>query len=142
MPASSARLRKLTRQALLQSAGSSPPTHAQVADAFHALRAQLQRALNPLFGATAVETLFERSRHLAAGEFNWLPSILTKHPRNKATPVSDFTPAIAADELLTGLGAVLAHDIGLLVGLVGGDLIVPLVHKAWGIGSPSTDESD
>lgn len=143
MAASNARHRHFARRALLHSAGSATPTHARVTDAFLASRESLRAALLPLFGATAVDTLFERSRHLASNEFAWLPTLLSKNPRAKIALAPDLTLALNADDLLTGLAAVLAHDIGLLVGLVGGDLILPLVHKAWGIdSSSSTDESD
>jgi hypothetical protein len=142
MPARSHRHRPFARRALLDAVGCATPNNHQLSEAFAALRARLVRSLEPIFGTVAVETLFERSRHLAAEEFSWLPALLPA--RTGAAPLA-VAPSVSAEELLNGLAAVLAFDVGLLVGLVGHDLVLPLMQKAWGpIGRPSAtaDESN
>ncbi len=142
MPDSSHRHRPLARRALLDAVGSRTPHPHQVLEAFAALRARLTTSLEPLFGQAAVDTLFERSRHLAADEFAWLPPVL---PSTTAGSTRGEMPAVSGADMLDGLGAVLAHDVGLLAAFVGDDVILPMIHKAWlpgGSAPVATDESN
>ena len=131
MDASSNRYRQFARGALVKTANSAAPTHSQLMIAFRTLRERLSRTLVPVFGSTAIDALFDRSRHLATDEFPWFAELLPDGGE-KAVDPSKVAHLAAIDALREGLAAMLAHDIGLLVALVGEDFIMPLIHKAWG----------
>ena len=143
MPARSKPYRQFARQALVKTTSSATPTQTHVADAFRTLRERLKRTLVPVFGPVAVEALFERSVHLVNDEFHWL-AVAMSSSGDKVPDVSRIPGGATAENVLEALTAVLAYDIGLLVEFVGEDLILPLVHKAWGpIGRlPTRGESD
>jgi hypothetical protein len=144
MPANSHRYRQFARQALLQRASAAEAlSHSEVVDAFQALRQRLMQTLAAIFGSAAIDALFERSAHLAAIEFAWLADVLPAGSHATVTDVSMIPAPKTADHVVDGFAAALAYDIGLLVALVGEDLILPLVQKAWGPGRPPTaSESD
>lgn len=133
MTLSSPSLRRFVRRALVDAAGTDPRARTQLASGFDALCVRLHRQLLPLFGTTAVEALFARAVHVAAREFPWLRELL----RNGGDPCVagriTVLGDIDIDRLEEGLAAVLAHNIGLLNGFVGEDLVLPLVEQAWGI---------
>ena len=143
MPARSKPYRQFARQALVKTASSATPTQTDLADAFGTLRDRFMRTLVPVFGPVAIEALFERSLHLAVDEFAWLADSLSA-ARTRVPDVSGIPDAATAENVLDAFTAVIAYDIGLLVALVGEDLILPLVQKAWGpVGRlPTSGESD
>jgi hypothetical protein len=132
MPARSHPYRQFARQALVEKVSTATPDHTQVAEGFKSLRQRLAETLVPIFGATAIDALFERSRHLAVQEFAWITDVLSADRGPHDIDMPTVAPITNTDEMFDGLGAVLAHDIGLLAALVGKDLILPLVGKAWG----------
>ena len=132
MDASSNRYRQFARGALVKTANSAAPTHSQLTAAFETLRERLARTLIPVFGSTAVYALFDRSRHLATDEFPWFADLLPDRGE-KAIDASRVADLAAIDALREGFAAMLAHDIGLLVALVGEDFIMPMMQKAWGV---------
>jgi hypothetical protein len=131
MDASSNRYRQFARGALLKTANNATPTHSQLSEAFQTLRERLARTLVPIFGSTAIDALFDRSRHLTTDEYLWLADLMPDHG-GKAIDPSKIASLAAIDALRDGFATMLGHDIGLLVALVGEDFIMPLVHKAWG----------
>jgi hypothetical protein len=144
MDASSNRYRQFARGALVKTANSAAPTHSQLITAFQTLRERLARTLTPVFGSMAVDALFDRSRHLATDEYPWLAELMPDRG-GKAIDPSKVAVLAAIDALQDGFAAMLAHDIGLLVALVGEDFIMPLTHKAWGTAgrlSTGTSESN
>lgn len=126
--ADSKRFRQYTRQVLVHSASSATPSPSDIAAAFQTSRERLMRTLVGIFGSAATDALFERSAHLVNDEFAWLADSISAA---KVLEVSGIPSAKTADDVLDGLAAILAYDIGLLVALVGEDLILPLVQKAW-----------
>jgi hypothetical protein len=144
MDASSSRYRQFARGALVKTTNSAAPTHSQLMAAFQTLRERLRQTLLPVFGSTAVEALFDRSRHLATDEFPWFAELLPKRDE-RAIDLSKVAGPAAIETLRDGLAAMLAHDIALLVALIGEDFIRPLIHKAWGAAgrlSTGTSESN
>jgi hypothetical protein len=139
MPLNSHQHRPEVRQALLRIAASAHPDPKHTIDAFNVLRTALRRRLEPMFGPSAVDALFVRSRALAAHEFGWLNDVLRDGARS--FPV-ETEPAANPGQLLDGLVAVLSHDIALLIGFVGEDFVMPLVRQIWSTRLPNTtDES-
>ncbi len=133
MSLSSPSLRRFVHRALVDATGTPSPDAAQLAAAFDLLCGRLHQQLQPLFGKTAVDALFARTLHVAAAEFPWIRELI---PRGQDSCVADALatlPPPDPDQLVAGLAAVLAHNIGLLSGFVGEDLILPLVQQAWGV---------
>lgn len=134
MTLSSPQLRRFIRRALVEETRVAAPNRTQLAAAFDTLCERLRRRLQPLFGTTAVITLFARALHLATSDFPWLATAVPKNGErcsaNGIAAIADLTAASAEE----GLAAVLAHDIGLLRTFVGDDLVLPLVQQAWGFG--------
>lgn len=136
MHAVSNHYRPLARRALVHMVKPGASGHTQVVGAFQTLRERLTRTLVPVFGPSAIDALFERSTSLASGEFGWLPGLSAAGPL--ARPGSVKVPTSeSVDQCVEAFAALLGHDIGLLVALVGEDFILPLVDKAWGpVGVP------
>jgi hypothetical protein len=135
-------LRRFVRRALVDATGAAAPDRAQLASAFDLLCGRLHRQLKPIFGASAVNALFVRAVHVAAGQFPWLREIL---PTDEDPCVSDRIASVGEPEIGTveeGLAAVLAHNIGLLNSFVGEDLVLPLVQQAWGVSDGPRTESE
>ena len=130
MPADSRHYRQVARHALIQRFGAAP-THQQVGEGFSGLRDRLSETFIAVFGAIAIDALFERSRYLTAQEFAWLPDVMPG-PSATSLDLAALCRVKTADEALDGIATMLAHDIGLLATLVGDDLVWPLVEKAWG----------
>jgi len=131
MPAGFHRYRQFARRALIQTANTNTPTPPQIAAAFQSLRDRLAHTLGGVFGPPAIDALFERATLLAAQEFAWIAEAGSIGQRDEEVDGSVWrthSPAVVAD----GLATLLGHDIDLLVGLVGDDLILPLIQKAWG----------
>jgi hypothetical protein len=143
MPVRSKPYRQFARQALVKTTSSATPSQTHLADAFGTLRESLKRTLVPVFGPVAVDALFERSVHLVNDEFHWVAASISGKG-GKVPDVSRIPGGATVDNVLDALTAVIAYDIGLLVEFVGEDLILPLVHKAWGpVGRlPTSGESD
>jgi hypothetical protein len=132
MSHSSAPLRQFVKQALVAAAHTPSPSPAQLAAAFDRLSNCLRARLQSVFGATAVNALFARAVHLAAGEFPWLTEILPKGaPRAAAARLQTVATHVDSASLQDGLVAVLAHDIGLLNEFIGDDFVLPLVQQVW-----------
>lgn len=129
----------LVRGVLVRGAGRHP-SQRQVFAAFNALCDQLAAPLERLFGATAVDALFARALHLASIEFPALNTVIAKNARRCAIDGPDTAASsVNIQDLQTALAAVLAYHIELLSALVGEDLVMPLVMKAWGsTGTPKT----
>jgi hypothetical protein len=85
-----------------------------------------------LFGSTAVNTLFLRAVYLATVEFKWLDRVVPKSQDLCAVAPIASVDVLEIGVLEEGLAAVLAHNIELLSGFVGEDLVLPLVQQAWG----------
>jgi hypothetical protein len=134
------RYRQFARRALIQAASTAAPTPPELAAAFQSLRDRLAHTLGGVFGPPAIDALFERARSLTADEFPWIADIESIGRRDEVVDGSIWR-AHSADVVADGLAALLAHDIELLVGLVGDDLILPLIQKAWGgaMSLPSID---
>ena len=115
---------------MVQRLGAAP-SQKQVCEGFKALRERLGETFIPVFGAIAIDALFERSRYLTAQEFTWLPDVMPG-PSATSLDLAALCRVKTADEALDGFATMLAHDIGLLTTLVGDDLVWPLVEKAWG----------
>jgi hypothetical protein len=126
-------LRRFVRRALVDATGAASPDRAQLASAFNMLCERLRRQLQPLFGRTAVSALFVRAVHVATVDFLWLRELV----RNDGDPCDSERMAsveeLEINTLEKGLTAVLAHNIELLNGFVGEDLVLPLVQQAWGV---------
>jgi hypothetical protein len=141
MSLSSPSLRRFVRRVLVDATGVSSPDPGEIATAFDNLRGRLHRQLQPLFGRTAVDALFARALHVALTEFSWLDEVL---PRGQDPSVANRLATVRPldrDDLAEGLAAVLAHNIGLLSGFVGDDLVLPLVQQAWGVAGIETSET-
>jgi hypothetical protein len=136
VPANSTHYRQFARQALLAKVNSVTATHTDIAAAFQVLRTCLARTLVPIFGSVATDALFTRSAHLLIDEFAWLSDVLSFAPRLNDINASGI-PAKPADDVIDGFAAILACDIALLATLVGEDVILPLVRKAWDVTGPS-----
>lgn len=142
MSLSSPSLRRFVQRALVDGTGAPSPETAQLAAAFDVLCGRLHKQLQPLFGKTAVDALFARALHVTTIEFPWLGALI---PRGANPCVADRLPALRpadADQFAAGLAAVLAHNIGLLSGFVGEDLILPLVQQAWGVVDTGTSKTE
>jgi hypothetical protein len=122
--------RPLVRTALLDATGTQAPSRAQVVVAFNSLCDRLGAVLEPLFGRRAVDALFTRARHLASQDFPPLASALGPHEHRCRLDAFDERGASAADAAEM-LAALLAYKIELLTTLVGEDLVMPLIRRAW-----------
>lgn len=133
MTLSSPQLRQFAEHTLAGATGAVSPDLAQLAIAFDTLSERLATVLQPLFGTMAAEALLARARHVAAAEFPWLADIVPKDSERCSTDAvhahaAHLTPA----RMQQGLAAVLAQEIGMLSALIGDDLVMPLVQRAWG----------
>jgi hypothetical protein len=138
MPLSPPSLRRFVRRALVAATGAASPDRRQLAAAFDTLCERLRRQLQPLFGTAAVSALFVRAVHVAAAEFPWLRELVQPETcqADRIAPVAE----LEIDTLEEALAAVLAHNIGLLIGFVGEDLVLPQVQQAWGVvDAPETE---
>ena len=131
MAMSSLRYRPLARQALINVVGVDAPTDRIIADGFNTLNDQLIAALQRLFGAAPTRALVERSQQLAEKDYAFLHAILKQE--NGRLHAGTGGQQLSADELMAALSAVLAHEIDLLTVLLGEDLVMPLVNRAWPI---------
>lgn len=137
MPDGFDRYLQFARRALIRAANTDTPTHVEIAAAFQSLRDRLAHTLGGVFGPAAIDALFERATYLAANEFGWIAESVSIAQREEVVD-GTLWRVHSPDTVLDGLAALLAHDIDLLVGLVGYDLVLPLVQKAWGTtGTPS-----
>ena len=136
MAMSSLRFRPLARQALANAVGVDAPTDTKITDGFNVLNDRLIAALQRLFGADPTRALVVRSQQLAERDYAFLHAIL-KH-ENGHLHAGLAGQSLSADELMAALSAVLAHEIDLLTALVGEDLVMPLVSRAW----PAVTASD
>jgi hypothetical protein len=103
-----------------------------LAKAFDDLCVRLHERLQPVFGSVAVDALFGRAVHLAADEFPWLREAGLE-ARPCQTDGIEKLEHLDPGTIEEGLATVLAHDIDLLIGFVGEDLVLPLVQQAWDI---------
>jgi hypothetical protein len=140
MPLHSPSLRRFVKRALVDATGVPDPGRAELGRACDILCQRLRDHLLPLFGTTAVDALFARSAHVAAGEFPWLAELGRKG--NGSCSIDAFAAhgEIDLDTLLEGLAMMLAHNIGLLSAFLGDDLVLPLVQQAWGVSGASGHE--
>jgi hypothetical protein len=141
MSLSSPSLRRFVERALIDATGTPSPDTTQLAAAFDRLCARLHQGLQPLFGKTAVDALFARAVHVTTAEFPWVRELI---PRGQDPCVSDAVSKLQSpdpEDMKAGLAAVLAHNIGLLSGFVGEDLILPLVQQAWGVVGTDTSRT-
>jgi hypothetical protein len=132
MTLSAPHLRRFVKRALVDATGAADPDPSQLASAFNALCSRLRERLQPLFGTTAVTTLFARALHVATLEFQWLGEVVGKDRDGCSADVAASQREVDRGDLEDGLAAVLAHTIGLLSTFVGEDLVLPLVQEAWG----------
>jgi hypothetical protein len=132
MSLSSPSLRRFVRRALIDATGVASPDRVQLASAFDVLCERLRDRLYPLFGTTAVTALFVRALHVATLEFPWLADVMPKNANTCSVEKSAELERLECGSLEEGLAAVMAHNIGLLSGFVGEDLVLPLVQQAWG----------
>jgi hypothetical protein len=141
MSLSSPHLRHFVTRALVDASGVAEPDPSQLAAAFNSQCIRLRQRLQPLFGTTAVAALFARAVQVATVEFPWLVEVV---PKNGDPCSADATAGESEGDvgrLADGLAAVLAQRIGLLSALVGEDLVLPLVHEAWGTAMLAEDQS-
>lgn len=132
MALNSPSVRRFVKRAIIDETRTASPSREQVAAAFGTLCTRFRGRLQPLFGSTAVDTLFLRAVYLATAEFKWLDRVV---PKTQDLCAVDRIPSVDVLELgvlENGLAAVLAHNIELLSGFVGEDLVLPLVQQAWG----------
>jgi hypothetical protein len=142
MSLSSHRHRALAERAL-DGVVVADANHRQVAEGFNVLRDRFGAQVERLFGAIATDALFERSIHLAKVEFPYLSTLNPGSARRiRVDGPQSALPAIDARVLHAGLAAVLSHDIALLSALVGEDIVMPLVNKAWPSANDLTDTSE
>jgi hypothetical protein len=132
MALSAPSIRRFVRRALVDATDTASPDRAQLGTAFDTLCGSFRDRLLPLFGATAVNALFVRAVHLATAEFGWLAGVVPKTEDPCAVDRITALGGLEIGVLEEGLAAVLAHNIELLVVLVGEDLVLPLVQQAWG----------
>ena len=142
MPLHSPSLRRFVRRALVDATGIADPDRAQLASAFDTLCERLRDRLQSLFGTAAVAGLFERSVHVATGEYPWLGELARNGQDACAVDAIATLGSVDVDTLHDGLATVLAHNIGLLSAFVGEDLVLPLVQEAWGLSGGSGHEGD
>jgi hypothetical protein len=131
---SSPNLRRLVRETLRASVGTSAPTPVAIGAAFDVLCIALRKRLQPVFGAVAVSALFARAVHVASIEFAWLAEVL---PPGADACARDGLEALNGQVdpsiLEEALVAVLSREIGLLCELIGDDVVMPLVYEAWAL---------
>ena len=145
MPLSSPGLRRFVNQALVSTSRVPNPDVTQLSAAFSLLCDRLRQRLQSIFGTPATVALFARALHIAAQEYPWLNE-LKLNPERCSLEGFDSAPArLDRQHFAAGLGAVLAHDIGLLTAFIGEDFVMPLVQDAWGDASvadhrPATSE--
>ena len=140
MPSRSSQHRGSVRRVLVGVTGTSSPDRAQLGDAFDTLCDRLRGQLDPLFGATAIDTLFARGLHSATLEFSWLAGVVPKEAqRCSSGGLIALDPGLTPVQVEEGLAAILAHTIGLLSALIGSDMTLPLVQRAWGLPMSADD---
>jgi len=132
MALNSSSVRRFVKRAIIDETRTASPSREQLAAAFGTLCSRFRDRLQPLFGSTAVDTLFLRAVYLATAEYRWLDRVVPKTQDPCAVDRTASVGVLETGVLEEGLAAVLAHNIELLAAFVGEDLVLPLVQQAWG----------
>jgi hypothetical protein len=130
------RLRRFVNHALIGATNDSAPERALLSAAFILLSDQLGLRLRPLFGGLAIKDLLARALSLAQKEFPWLDGVSVDGSDGYALlGLEAIKEDVSPHELASGFSAILAHQIALLCGFIGDDIVLPLVEQSWGTAS-------
>ena len=99
------------------------------------LREQLATCLVPIVGKDGFQALYDRSLHLAAANYAWLPSSGGHRFEPGDTPFGGLAGSLAdkpAQDALEACILLLSTFVDILSLLIGEHLTTNLMHVAWG----------
>jgi hypothetical protein len=132
MSLNSDHLQRFVRLVLVEAAGGVEANRSQFASGFISLRERLRQHLEPPFGSIVVTELFTRALSGAAADFPWLSEVIGKNGHEYSANAVAAIQHVDVSRLEDGFATVLTSTIGLLNTFIGQDLVLPLVHEAWG----------